>query len=245
LSKFDAGDLVVEFDAIVFDLFHTLVDPQEHAPVGFRRLEAVAGILNMPIAEIELWWQQRVDELATKPISPIDALVEFATGRRIVMSPAAIAELDRAMGAAQDAALARPIQGVVEALGVLADQGVGRIVLSNAVVRDVRAFGESPLAAMVDEACMSCFTGLVKPDVAAYLGALDRAGASAGRSLFVGDGGSAEFLGAREAGFARVVAVTGPVNRGAWRSSEEQRRIVADADLAIVDVPDLLELIEG
>ena len=157
----------------------------------------------------------------------------------------AIAELDRAMGAAQDAALAQPIKGVVEALGMIADQGVGRIVLSNAVVRDVRAFGDSPLATMVDDACMSCFTGLVKPDVAAYLGALDRAGTSAGRSLFVGDGGSDEFLGAREAGFARVVAVTGPVTRGAWRSTEEQRRIVADADMGIVDVPDLLELIEG
>lgn len=244
MSRFGVGDLAVEFDSIVFDLFHTLVDPQEHAPVGFRRLEAVAGILNLPIAEIELWWHQRVDELATTPISPIDALVEFATSRRIVMSPAAIAELDRAMGAAQDAALAQPIQGVVEALGRLADQGVGRIVLSNAVVRDVRTFGDSPLAEMVDEACMSCFTGLVKPDTAAYLGALDRAGASAGRSLFVGDGGSDEFLGAREAGFARVIAVTGPVNRGAWRSTEEQQRIVADADLAIVDVPDLLEFIE-
>ncbi len=155
MSRFGVGDLAVEFDSIVFDLFHTLVDPQEHSPVGFRRLEAVAGILNLPIAEIELWWQQRVDELATTPISPIDALVELATSRRIVMSPAAIAELDRAMGAAQDAALARPIQGVVEALGRLADQGVGRIVLSNAVVRDVRAFGESPLAELVDDACRS------------------------------------------------------------------------------------------
>ena len=245
MSRFGAGDLAVEFDSIVFDLFHTLVDPQEHAPVGFRRLEAVAAILNVPIAEIELWWQQRVGELATAPVSPIDALVEFATSRRIVMSPAAIAELDRAMGAAQDAALAQPIQGVVEALGTLADQGVGRIVLSNAVVRDVRAFGDSPLAAMVDDACMSCFTGLMKPDPAAYLGALDRGGASAGRSLFIGDGGSDEFLGAREAGFALVVAVTGPVSRGAWRSVDEQQRIVADADLAVVDVPDVLEFIES
>ena len=245
MSRLGAGDLAVDFDSIVFDLFHTLVDPQQHAPVGFRRLEAVAAILNLPIVEIELWWQQRVEELVITPISPIDALVEFATSRRIVMSPAAIAELDRAMGAASDAALAQPVQGVVAALGKLADQGVGRIVLSNVVVRDVRAFGDSPLTAVVDDACMSCFTGLVKPDAAAYLGALERGGASAGRSLFVGDGGSDEFLGAREVGFAGVIAVTGPVSRGGWRSTAEQQRIVADADLTIVDVPELLGLIDS
>jgi putative hydrolase of the HAD superfamily len=244
VSVVSLGGRAVEFDTVVFDLFHTLVDPQQHAAPGFRRLRAVAGILDLPIADIELWWHQRLDEFVSTPVSPVDGLVNFAASRRIVLSPTAVAELDRAMGAAQDAALAEPITGVLDTLDWLRAAGVLRVVLSNAVVRDVRAFGESPLAPLVDDACMSCFTGLVKPDPAAYLGALARAGRSADRTLFVGDGGSDEFSGARAAGLAAVVAITGPVQRGGWRSPDQQQLIVADADAEIVDVSDLLGLVE-
>ena len=87
----------MEFDSIVFDLFHTLVDPQEHAPAGFRRLDVVAGILDLPVTEIDLWWQQNVAEFVSTPVSPIEAIIELARSRRIVLSPTAIAEIDRAM----------------------------------------------------------------------------------------------------------------------------------------------------
>ncbi len=245
MSTVDSGTGTIEFDAIVFDLFHTLIDPQEHAPPGFRRLDAVARILDLPLVEIELWWQQRVGEFVALPISPVDAIVELARSRRIVLSPTAVAEIDRAMGSAQDGALATPIAGAIETLQALGEAGIKRAVLSNAHVRDVRAFGDSPLAGIVDDACISCFTGLVKPDRAAYAGALDRIDSNAGRSLYLGDGGGDELAGARNAGFALVVAVNGPVRRGGWRSPSEQRRIEGDADIAIEDVSDLAALIEN
>jgi len=244
VSKLSSGSGAVEFDSIVFDLFHTLVDPQEHAAAGWRRLDAVALILDLPVAEIELWWQQRVDEFVSAPISPIDSLVELARSRRIVLSPAAVAEIDRAMGSAQDAALAEPVAGVLETLEVLGGAGIKRAVLSNAHVRDVRTFADSPLADVVDDVCISCFTGLVKPDPAAYEGALERLGSEARRSLYVGDGGGGELAGAHDAGFGLVIAVTGPVQRGGWRSSAEQHRIEADADLVVQDVSDLGPLID-
>jgi putative hydrolase of the HAD superfamily len=239
MNSFRGADGSVEFDTIVFDLFHTLVDPQEHAPAGFRRLDLVAGILDMPFTEIDLWWQQNVAEFVSTPVSPIEAIIELARSRRIVLSPTAVAEIDRAMGAAQDAAIAAPLKGVVETLQSLADAGVALAILSNAHVRDVRTFGDSPLAQVVDDACISCFTGLVKPDRAAYDHSLERVGSTAGRSLYVGDGGGNELVGARDAGFGAVIAITGPVTRGGWRSRDEQQLIEERADFVTDDVVDL------
>jgi putative hydrolase of the HAD superfamily len=238
MSSLRWGD--AEIDAVVFDLFHTLVDPQQHAPPGFRRLDAVAGILDLPLLDIELWWEQVVDELVAAPVSPVDALVDLARSRRIVLTPTAIAELDRAMGGHADRALADPIDGVVPSLERLAAAGVGTVILSNALVRDVRAYPASPLAVVVDAACMSCFTGLVKPDPVAYHRALERIRSVPERSLFVGDGGSDEFVGARAAGCAAVVAVTGAVEKGGWRSEQAQRRVLEQADAHADSVADVV-----
>jgi putative hydrolase of the HAD superfamily len=250
MNRFRGATGAVEFDSIVFDLFHTLVDPQEHAPAGFRRLDVVAGILGLPLDEIELWWQQNVAEFVSTPVSPIaefvstpvspiEAIIELARSRRIVLSPTAVAEIDRAMGAAQDAAIRTPVRGVLETLQALAGSGVTLAILSNAHVRDVRTFGDSPLAEVVADACVSCFTGLVKPDRIAYDHSLERIGTVAERSLYVGDGGGNELVGARDAGFVAVVAITGPVQRGGWRSRDEQTVIEEGADFVTEDVVDL------
>lgn len=245
MNLFRGADRSVEFDTVVFDLFHTLVDPQEHSPAGFRRLDVVAGILDLPFTEIDLWWQQNVAKFVSTPISPIEAIIELARSRRIVLSPTAVAEIDRAMGAAQDAAIAAPLKGVLETLQSLADAGVALAILSNAHVRDVRTFGDSPLAQVVDDACISCFTGLVKPDRAAYDHSLERVGSTAGRSLYVGDGGGNELVGAHDAGFGAVIAITGPVSRGGWRSRDEQGLIEGRADFVTDDVVDLIAQIDS
>jgi putative hydrolase of the HAD superfamily len=245
VSAIRIGEHRVEVEAVVFDLFHTLVDPQEHVAPGFRRLAAVADILGIAASEVELWWEQVVGELVTSPVSPIQSLVEFARSRRIVLSPGDVAELDRAMGAGADAALARPIAGAVETLAGLRRRGLGVALLSNALVRDVQTYLESPLAGVVDDACLSCFIGLAKPDPAAYSQVLERIGAVAARCLYVGDGGSDEFVGARSSRFGGVIGVTGAVERGGWRSSAEQQRIIGQADTRLESVSQLLGMLEG
>lgn len=239
------GDRVVRVDAVVFDLFHTLADPQAHAAPGFRALDAVAAILAVPSSDLELWWQQHSVDFLTSPISPIDELVAFARDRRIVLSPTAVAEIDRALGGAQDAALLEPIPGVVDTLAVLHDREVRLGLLSNAHVRDVRRLGESPLAPELDDMCVSCFIGVAKPSAEAYRMSLDRIGVPPGLAVFVGAGGEGELAGARAEGFAGIVAITGPANRGGWRSRGEQDRIEAQADVVVADVGDLVGLIEG
>ena len=235
--------LRVEVDTLVFDLFHTLADPQEHAPPGYARLREVATILGLTEEEIGLWWEQRVPVFVSEPVSPVDDLVELARARRIVMSPHHVAELDRAFGQYQDAALRSPVDGAAEAVSRVRESGLMVSILSNAVTRDVRTFPLSPLAPLVDDACFSCFTGMVKPARAAFTGVLDRLGTVPQRSIYVGDGGSEELRGAKGTGYAAVVCVRGPAIRGGWRPSDAQRRIEEDADVVIDDVAELPELL--
>jgi putative hydrolase of the HAD superfamily len=229
----------IDVDTIVFDLFHTLVDPQEHAPPGYRRIREVAGILGLPEHEVELWWEQRVPVLVSEPVYPVDEVVEWARSRRIVLDPSHIADIDRALGVHADSALRSPIDGVVETLQHLRSVGLGLTILSNVVVRDVRTFPLSPLAPLVDDACFSCFTGMVKPNPVAFTGVLDRLGSTPVRAIYVGDGGSDELGGARRSGYAGVVCIRGPVARGGWRAASEQAAIEMDADLVIEDVVEL------
>jgi len=64
---------------------------------------------------------------------------------------------------------------------------------------------ETPLAAYFDTAIFSCECGYKKPDTAIYEHALRSLSSAAQQTLFVGDGGSREFLGAREAGMHTVL----------------------------------------
>lgn len=225
--------------AVVFDLFHTLADPVEHAPPGYRRVGRIAEILGVPAQDIALWWEQRRTLFISEAVSPVEDLVQFARSRRIVLDPGHVADLDRALGSAQDAALRTPVAGAVDALQRLRGDGLLLSILSNAVVRDVRTFPLSPLAPLVHDACFSCFTGMVKPNPVAFAGVLDRIGARPDQALFVGDGAGGELEAARAGGYAAVVCVRGPVHRGGWRPEGEQRRIEAGADLVIEDVAQL------
>lgn len=224
---------------VVFDLFHTLVDPVEHAPPGFRRVGRIAEILGVPAQDVALWWELRRPLFLSEAVSPVEDLVQFARSRRIVLDPGSVADLDRALGSPQDAALRTPVAGAVEALQRLRDHGLTLSILSNAVVRDVRTFPLSPLAPLVHDACFSCFTGMVKPHPVAFAGVLDRVGARPERALFVGDGAGGELEAARASGYSAVVCVRGPVHRGGWRPEGEQRTIEAAADVVIEDVAQL------
>jgi putative hydrolase of the HAD superfamily len=229
-----AGFLI---SAVVFDLFHTLVDPEEHRPRSFDRIAEAARLLGEEEAAMRRHWDSVVAEAATTAVRPALLLA-----RACAEPPSAevLDAVDDALSRYQDMALLTPLPGAVDALGELRRRGLGLGLLSNAHAGDVRCWAQSPLAACFDVVVVSCFAGAMKPDAAAYRVALDGLGVAAGDAAFVGDGYSGEFVGARAAGFGMVVAVTGPVRRSGLRTAAEMESIAADADVAIDDVAQLL-----
>jgi len=58
---------------VVFDLFHTLVDPEDFRPRDFDRLEQVSGVLGVALEPFRRFWEGELAELAVCPIARLGA----------------------------------------------------------------------------------------------------------------------------------------------------------------------------
>ena len=90
-------------------------------------------------------------------------------------------------------------------LARLAALGLPLALVSNAGLDEVEAWPDSALAPFFTAALFSCHEKVMKPDPAIYLRAAARLGVEPSRCLFVGDGGSGEHEGARNAGMRTVL----------------------------------------
>lgn len=228
--------------AFVFDLFHTLVDPEDHRPADFDRTAAVAEILDVPVAPFVRWWDS-LEEARTRGTTPpnteLFARAVAANGGEV--DDEVLAEADRVYGRYQDQALREPRPDIVEVVRALHETGRPIGLLSNTESRDIHAWVDSPLAPFFTAAVFSSGIQAVKPDLLPYAVVLSALGfPSVGKVAYVGDGGSDELTGARGARIGRVVAARWFVPANGLRTEEEQKHAERDADVAVRDVGDLL-----
>ena len=232
-------------DAVVFDLFHTLVDPEDFRPRDFDRIERVARALGVEPGPFRQYWEGRLAELVSCPDRPADRAVAYARARGAAVSPAQWADVDDILGRYQDLALLHPRAEIVAALQALRAGGRRLGLLSNAHERDVRAWEASPLRPLLDAACFSCFIGYAKPRTEAYGLVLAELGVAAERAAFVADGGGGELAGARRHGFGLVVLVSEPALRSGLRDSGQVAALAVEADVHLAGVADLPSLLAG
>jgi putative hydrolase of the HAD superfamily len=230
-------------DAVVFDLFHTLVDPEDFRPRDFDRVERVAAVLGVEAGPFAGYWQGQLRELVVCPDRPSDRAAAYALARGLPVSRAQWEAVDGILGRYQDLALEEPRPEVLGALRALRRGGMRLGLLSNAHERDLRAWERSPLRPLLDAAVFSCFAGHAKPTPEAYGAALAGLGVAPGRAAFAGDGGSGELEGARRYGFGLVVLVSGPALRSGLRDALEVALLEAEADLHVTGVEDLPALL--
>lgn len=128
---------------------------------------------------------------------------------------------------------------IIYTLAELKKHKIKLCLISNADVIDCKYWKPSILSTYFDEAIFSCEVGLLKPDVKIYTLAMERMGVTASESLFVGDGGSNELFGARQARMRTVFT------EYLERKEENQRKIILqNADIRIDRFKDLLKYID-
>ncbi len=131
-------------EAIVFDLFHTLVDPEDFRPRDFDRVEQVARVLGVEAAAFRRFWEGQLAELVVCPDRPADRAAAYALAGGLQVTARQLTAVDDILGRYQDLALEHPRPGVVAALEGLRERGYRLGLLSNAHERDVRAWDRSP-----------------------------------------------------------------------------------------------------
>lgn len=139
-------------------------------------------------------------------------------------------------------ALLDPPEDTLSTLTALRNRGVRLGLLSNTHALEVRSWNRSPLASMFDVTAFSHEIGVCKPDPAAHLHVLGRLGVPARSAAYVGDGGSDELAGAREAGFGLVVMAEQAPARSA---PAELPRLRAQADAGVSVLSQVLDLISS
>ena len=228
---------------IVFDLFHTLVDPEEFRPKEFHRAEAVADLLALDKPKFLSYWQSIVGQRMTSPRLGTDYIKDFAALAGVALSPSALAEADRLLGLYQDIAILSPQEEVLTGLKTLKERGCKLGLLSNTYERDVREWPHSPLANLFDATAFSDEIGTAKPEVMAYLEILGRLDVEPWNCTFVGDGSNQELLGAKKVGFGRVVQMRKFVAKNGMRTKEELEELASQADLSVNSFKELCDVV--
>ena len=222
---------------LVFDLFHTLVDPDDFRPKGFRRLEAAAAVLGVDFGVLEAEWEAELPDIVRGRQSVRGLLRRVAHDNGRPARTMDIAPAAETLGRYQDLALLHPRREILDLLDGLDDRPLG--MLTNCHDRDIEAWRQSPLERRIDIAVFSTKAHAAKPDLSAYQAILTALASRPEDVVYVGNGGDDELRGAADAGIGHIIHFTFFDDlRGRTSQSERERR----SESAHITVRSVVEL---
>jgi len=189
---------------VCFDLFSTLVDVAS-VPLSIGRM--TADIFGMDRAHWNALCFSSKHEIC-KPTIATDVIRRLVHSYDSSISDELIQQAVYERQCRFDYALTEHIQDdVLDGIRALKEQGYTIVLVSNASTAEVLAWPDSPLCRYFDHSVFSCSIGLKKPDIGIYQHVCDLVSVDSEECVFVGDGGSNELVGAKEAGM-KVLMMT-------------------------------------
>ena len=222
------------FDAVIFDLFETLVPV---FGVGHPSAEENADALGLDRAGFakqysEMWRDRQAGAFG----SFVDLLKSIANklGSPVV-DPAVAADLTERRSVAFARHLSRVPAEILSMLDALKSDGVAIGLISNTDGTEVADWPNSPLSDYIEVPVFSHLVGVAKPDKAIYEHACRELGHEPESCMYVGDGESDELRGANSVGLNP--------NCGAWFLLQHRHilgdEVVAErsAGFAVIESP--------
>lgn len=226
--------------AVVFDFFGTLTDPSRES--GRRDVyDATAASLGVPPG---LFWSQVSEsftERATGVLGDTSSTLRVVAARCGVQPPAE--KLAEAVATHLQGAklLHAPRPGALHVLRELRVRGFRLGLLSDCSSELCELWDTSPYADLLDATVFSWAVGYRKPDPRGFARAASLLDVPASDCWFVGDGGSRELAGARDAGMRPVLVTnTAYADHAQYRDDPD-----AFVPLDVVeDIHDVLALVQ-
>ena len=193
----------MKYDAVIFDLFGTLVDI--FSMEDYRALlDDLCAVLGVSPEAFMSRWDEASYERSLGLVSVAEQLRVLCRGLGVDVTPE---QLERAVEMRVDfvRGVLVPREDATATLAALRERGLKVGLISDCSEEVVAAWPGTPLAPLVHEAVMSAAVGLKKPDAAIYELACRRLGVEPSACLFVGDGGSRELTGATAVGMDAVL----------------------------------------
>ncbi len=222
----------MKYDAVIFDLFGTLVDSSSFEAVR-GMLTDMAAAVGVPDHDfLELWMGRTRVMRSTGALPSIEkALEHICRELGVPVTPEQVASAI-ALRADFTRQAITPRPDTLSTLRQLGQAGFKRGLISDCSPDIPELWAETPMAPHVEAAFFSCLVGVEKPDPRIYLLCCEHLGVTPDRCLYVGDGDSQELTGATRVGMDAVL-IRVPYDRG-HRVREDTwsgRRIPTIADV--------------
>lgn len=219
--------------AVIFDLYHTLTATEVTSPNGL----STATILGI---DRKVWTEHLMEKSRDRLTGKISDAYTIIRDLALLIDPSIPEELIRQAvqhrsGRFEESLELMPATSVA-AIKALKASGKKVALLSNADIMETKGWAKCPGAPFFDVVVFSCEVGYMKPDREIYQICLDKLGETPEDCVFVGDGGSNEFLGAKGLGLSTIM-VTG-IAKKLW--PEKLPAIEKHADYIIESVSELI-----
>ncbi|MDJ0957147.1 MAG: HAD family hydrolase [Arenicellales bacterium] len=195
---------LTKYDAVIFDLFHTLISLTNIRASKFL----VWDYLEIP----EEQWRQATfsdaeDRLRGKISKPTEVIMDIVSKIDPTITPDKTERASQLRLEQFRTALSDIHPHVLSTIKELKQQGKALGLISNADQIEVSGWSQTEASAYFDSAVFSCNVGYIKPEKQIYLHSLTQLGLSPGQCLFVGDGGNDELVGAKNAGMDTAITL--------------------------------------
>jgi putative hydrolase of the HAD superfamily len=224
-----------DVSVVFFDLFFTLVTPQ------YLVAKNENDVLNLSISD---WEKYAEDEdlyfqRATGRVKSPQAIIQHIISKmNISADNHSIDEILQLRKKRMEQALTNVDSKILYVLSELKKSGKKLCLISNSDSIDSMYWRQSPLSKLFDNAIFSWNVGFLKPQIEIYKTALSEMHIDARQCLFVGDGGSEELKGARNAGIKTVLT-----SYLLKRNEEQHKKIMEFADYYIQDFSKLISIV--
>jgi putative hydrolase of the HAD superfamily len=194
----------MKYQAVIFDLFGTLVENFSRAEYK-RTLAEMAAALGAPPDEFIRLWADTFNLRATGVFHSAEACVRHICRKlKIQVTEAQVKQTGR-IRLDYTSRNMKPRSGSVEVLTSLKSNGYKTALISDCTAETPFVWQNTPFAPLFDVTVFSCRAGVKKPDPSIYHLATDRLGVRPQDCLYVGDGSSRELSGAAQVGMSAVL----------------------------------------
>lgn len=191
------------YKAVIFDLFETLITEWGHKKYTKNEL---CVDLNICRDDFDIYWDEKALDQYLGIITFQESLLYVCEKCGQTITPAQIETITAKRIQTKSDCFNYILPEVFDLLKQIKAMGLKTAIISNCSSEEVKVLKESKLCNYFDEIILSYEVGMKKPDTCIYEEAAKRLDTLTEECLFVGDGGSNELFGAKNAGMKPVQA---------------------------------------
>ena len=231
----------MKYQAVIFDLFGTLVDIFSRREYENIVTEMVS-ILKVPHDDFFKIWMQSAKMRTTGVFRTLEENLEYICRKLKIKVDASQIEAARRIRFDYVTRALTPRQDAIEVLASLKSSGLKIGLISNCSMEPPLIWPTTPFAPFFDIALFSSVVGINKPDRRIFQMAAERLMVEPSKCIFIGDGGDNELAAAASTGMVPVlIRATHEDSADALRPNDEVKNFTGPIISSLKEVLNLVK----